>query len=145
MRSRERPDGVRPLGVSVLSVFFFAATAITLVEALSLLFPNGFLEPVWKLNPRGRAELGAIGLWAVLLFFVASLSCAIAAVGLWRGAKWGYVTAIVILSIQFLADLLNVISGIEQKAVIGLPIVILLIAYLTTRRVKMFFRREGSI
>src|SRR5260370_31461487 len=40
----------RPFGITALSIFFFAATGITLVAAVSLLLPNGLLEPIWKLN-----------------------------------------------------------------------------------------------
>lgn len=129
----------RPLGITALSLFFFAATAITLVAALSLLFPNGFFEPIWKLNPRGRAGLGAIGIWAVLLFSVVCLACAVAAVGLWRGARYGYATAMTVLTINSLADLFNVISGTEPRAIIGIPIVILILAYMLTSKVRRFF------
>jgi hypothetical protein len=123
-----------------LSIFFFAATGITLVAAISLLFPNGLLEPIWKLNPRARVGLGAIGIWAVLLLFVVGLACATAAIGLWRGARWGYVIAIAILTINSFADVLNVISGNEPRAIIGIPIVILIVAYLLSRKVRRFFR-----
>jgi len=40
----------RPFGITALTIFFFAATGITLVAAVSLLFPNGLLELIWKLN-----------------------------------------------------------------------------------------------
>jgi len=120
------------------------ATAITLVAAVSLLFPNGFLEPIWKLNPRGRAGLGAIGIWAVLLFTVVCLACAVAAIGLWRGARYGYAMAITVLTINSLGDLFNVISGTEPRAIIGIPIVILILAYLLTTKVRRFFRTSAN-
>jgi uncharacterized membrane protein (DUF2068 family) len=104
------------------------------------LFPNGLLEPIWKLNPRARVSLGAIGIWAVLLFFGVASSCAIAASGLWRSAHWGYVMAIAILTINTIADLFNVVSGKEPRAIIGIPIVILILAYLLSQKVRWFFR-----
>jgi len=137
MSSRVRID--RPFGISLLSMFFFAATGVTLVASLSLLFSNGALEPIWRLNPRGRAGLGAIGIWAVLLFFVVGVACLIAALGLWRGKRWGYFVAIVILCINGLGDLINALSGSERRAIVGVPVVILILAYLMTRRVKLFF------
>jgi hypothetical protein len=79
MSSRNGITDSRPFGVTTLSVFFMAATLITIVAAISLTFPDGFLEPMWKLNPRGRAGLGAIGMWAVLLFFGVGTACAVAA------------------------------------------------------------------
>ena len=127
------------MGITALSLFFCAATVITLVAAVSLLFPNGVLAPIWKLNPRGHAGLGSIGIWAVLLFAVVGLACAVAAVGLWRGARYGYATAITVLTINSLGDLFNVISGTEPKAIIGIPIVILILAYMFTAKVRRFF------
>lgn len=140
MRSRNGKPDSRPLGVTALSIFFVAATLITIVAAISLTFPNGFLEPIWKLNPHGRIGLGAIGMWAVLLFSVVGTACAIAANGLWRGRWLGYYTAITVLAINLFGDLFNVISGTEPRAAIGVPIVILIIVYLSRPRVRLFFR-----
>lgn len=131
----------KPLGVTALSIFFLAATLITIVAAISLLFPNGFLEPIWKLNPRGRAGLGAIGLWAVLLFSIVGLACAVAAIGLWQGRWWGYFTAITVLSLNLFGDLFNVITGIEPRVAIGIPIVIFILVYLFRPKVRLFFSR----
>lgn len=140
MNSRKSPATSRPFGITVLSIFFSAATGITLIAAISLLFPNGLLEPIWKLNPRARVSLGDIGIWAPLLFFVVALACAIAAIGMWRRTRWGYVTAIAILTLNSLADLFNVVSGKEPRAIIGIPIVILILAYLLSQKVRRFFR-----
>ena len=137
--SPKRETNPRPIGITLLSIFSFVSTGITLLASLSLLFPNGALEPIWKLNPRARGELGTIGLWAVLLFFVVGVACLIAGIGLWRGKRWGYLLAIVGLSINALGDLINTLSGREPRAVIGIPIVILILGYLLTRRVRLFF------
>jgi energy-converting hydrogenase Eha subunit B len=80
-----------------------------------------------------RLEFGA-----VLLFSVVCLACAVAAIGLWRGARYGYATAITVLTINALGDLFNVISGTEPKAIIGIPIVVLILAYLSSRRRRFF-------
>ncbi len=109
MNSSKSAQISRPFGISALSIFFFIATGITFVAAFSLLFPNGLLEPIWKLNPRARVGLGGIGIWAALIFAVA-LACVIAAVGQWRGARCGYLMAISIMTINSLADLFNVVS-----------------------------------
>jgi hypothetical protein len=84
----------RPLGITALSIFFAVSTAITFTAAISLLFPGSVLEPLWRLNPRGHAGLVAIGFWAVILFIIVGVACALASVGLWRGKRWGYVFAI---------------------------------------------------
>lgn len=129
----------RPIGITLLSIFSFAATGITLLASLSLLFPNGVLEPIWRLNPRARVDLGGIGIWAVLLFFVVGVTCLIEGIGLWRGKRWGYLLATVGLGVNALGDLINALSGREPRAIVGVPIVILILAYLSTRRVRLFF------
>ncbi|MEP6911839.1 MAG: DUF2127 domain-containing protein [bacterium] len=78
------------------------------------------------------------------LFFVGS-ACAIAAAGLWRGARWGYLVAIVVLSINLLGDVVNVVSGTEPRAAIGIPVVVLILAYLMSQRVRGFFRRSSGV
>jgi uncharacterized membrane protein (DUF2068 family) len=65
-----------------------------------------------------------------------------AAAGLWRGARWGRTIALVMLAINFIADLTNVILGIDRRAAIGLPIVAALIFYLRTSTVRRFFARD---
>jgi hypothetical protein len=139
MNSSKSAEISRPVGVTALSIFFFAATGITLVAAISLLFPNGLVEPIWKLNPRARVGLAAIGIWAQVLFFVVAFACATAAIGLWRGARWGYRIATAILIINTVGDIINVISGTERRAIIGIPIVVLILAYLFSRTVRRFF------
>ena len=136
---RKPPSTVRPFGITLLSIFSFASTGITLLAALSLLFPNRALESIWRLNPRARVDLGAIGLWAVLLFFCIGVTCLIVGIGLWRGKRWGYLLAMVGLCINALGDLINALSAREPRAIVGVPVVILILAYLLTRRVKGFF------
>jgi hypothetical protein len=89
--------------------------------------------------------LGAIGIWAPVLFFVVALACATAAIGLSRGARWGYRIAIAILIINTVGDIINVISGTEPRAIIGIPIVVLILAYLFSRRVRRFFRGRDPV
>jgi hypothetical protein len=47
----------QPLGVTCLIVFFMAATAISAAAAVSLLWPEGPLDQMWRINPRAREEL----------------------------------------------------------------------------------------
>ena len=84
----------RPGGITALSIFFLAGAAISLTASLSLLRPNSFLESMWRLNPRAFENLSSLGLWAVLLMATVSVFCAAAAIGLWRGSRWGHWLAI---------------------------------------------------
>jgi uncharacterized membrane protein (DUF2068 family) len=139
-------DGVahRPIGLSVLCIFFAIACAIALTVAVSLALPDSPLEPMWRLKPRARLELGALGLWAVVLMLAVSAACAVCAVGLWRGARWGHVAAVGMLAVHLVADTLTVVLGIEPRALVGIPVVAAIIGYLLTRRVRSFFARSAG-
>jgi len=68
--------------LGAMSIFFWAGAVISLIAALSLLFPGSVLEPMWKLNPRAREGFAEIGGWAILLMGAVSIACAMAAAGL---------------------------------------------------------------
>ena len=137
----------RPWGITALSIFFITGALISFTAGVSLLVPSGFLEPLWRVNPRGHEGLLRIGLWAVALLFAASASCAAAAVGLWRRARWGYIVAIALIAINLLSDVANAVMGTEPRAIVGVPIALALLFYLMSRRVRNFFAltRIGSV
>jgi|SRR6266853_1212818 len=135
----------RPVGITALSIFFSFGALISFTVFVSLLFPGSFLEPMWRLNPRAREAFASVGAWAVVLMFAVCVSCALAALGLWRGARWGYRLALALLVINMLGDIANVILGTEPGAVVGVPIIIAILTYLMSRRVRRFFRRESGI
>src|SRR5437763_6899933 len=135
----------RPFGITALSIFLILGAAISFTVFISLLFPGSFLEPMWRLNPRAREAFASVGAWAVVLMCAVCLSCALAAVGLWRGARWGYRLALALLVINLLGDIANVILGTEPGAIAGVPIVIAILTYLMSRRVRRFFSREASV
>ena len=80
-----------------------------------------------------------MGVWAVILMGAVCVGCALAAVGLWRGARWGYWLAVSLLAINLLGDILNVFLGTEPRAVVGIPIGLAILAFLMSRRVRRFF------
>jgi uncharacterized membrane protein (DUF2068 family) len=77
----------------------------------------------------------------LLLLAVVCVACAFAAFGLWRGRIWGYWLAVVMLGVHLVADVVNVALGIEPRALVGVPIVALILAFLATARVRRFFRQ----
>jgi hypothetical protein len=131
----------RPAGITALSIFFLFGTAASFISFVSLLFPGSFLEPMWRLNPRAREGFAGIGVWAIVLMCVVSVACASAAVGLWRGARWGYWLAFALLAINLLGDIMNVALGIEPIALVGVPIALGILAFMMTKRVRRFFGR----
>ena len=134
----------RPLGITALIIFFLAGTLISFLAAVSLLVPSAFFEAMWRVNPRGHDGLVRIGLWAVALLFAASISCAAAAIGLWRRTRWGHGIAVALISINLLSDFANAVMGIEPRAIVGIPIAFALLLYLLSKRVRGFFIKVRS-
>ena len=130
----------RPAGVTALSIFFIFGACMSFIAFASLLFPGSFLEPVWRLNPRAREAFAGMGACAVVLMCFVSAACAAAALGLWRGARWGHRLAVALLAVNLLGDIANVITGTEPRALVGVPVVAALLMYLMSGRVRRFFR-----
>lgn len=135
----------RPFGITALSIFFMLGAAISFTVSVSLVFPGSFLEPIWRLNPRAREAFASVGAWAIILMCAVCVSCALAAAGLWRGARWGYRMALALLIINMLSDIANVILGVEPGAVVGVPVVTVILTYLAGRRVRRFFKRAPRL
>jgi len=129
----------RPIGITALSIFFLFGASMSLIASVSLLFPGSFLEPMWRLNPRAREGFTSIGVWAVVMMCAVCVACALAAMSLWQGARWGYLLAVALLVVNLLGDVTNVVTGTEPRAVVGIPIVLAIIAYLRSRQVRRFF------
>jgi hypothetical protein len=130
---------MRPIGVTALSVFFLLGSIICFVASLSLVLPNSFLEPMWRINPHGHKGLVILSPWAVLLLSIVGVFCAAAAVGLWRGHRWGHRIAIALIAINLVGDAINTLLGTEPRAIIGIPIALALLLYLISKRVTRFF------
>ena len=125
--------------MTALSLFFAAGAAISFAACIALLFPGGVLEPMWRLNPRAHEQFGRMGAWAPALMAVVSLACGSAAVGLWRGTRYGQLLGLTLLAVSLVGELANALLGIEPRAWIGVPIAAFLLAVLATGRARAFF------
>ena len=136
---------LRPRAITALSIFFVAGATISLIAGISLLLPNSFLEPMWRLNPRAHENLSRLGLWAVVMLSTVSMLCAAAAIGLWRGSRWGYWLAVGLILTNLLGNVINVVLGTEPRAIVGVPIAAALLAYLIfSKNVREFFSKSNN-
>ena len=124
----------RPLGISLLSLFFVFGTLMSGLTAFLLAFPGSRLDFVWDANPRARLALGGLGTLAVVLMSAVCLACATASLGLWRMRRWGLWTAAAVLSVNLVGDALNAGLAHNDPALIGLPIGGALLFYLWRQR-----------
>ncbi|HKW75562.1 MAG TPA: hypothetical protein VJN64_08555 [Terriglobales bacterium] len=127
-------EKVRPIGVSLTSLFFLFGVVASGLSFLMLLFPGTPLDVLWHLNPRARESFLGMGSTAVLLMFAVCAACAVAAVGLWRCRRWGYWTAVSMLAINLIGDTINAFLLQDWRTLIGLPIAGLMIGYLLRQR-----------
>ena len=100
------------------------------LTTILLLFPGTDLEALWRLNPDAHAAFQSIGRWSIVIMLIVGTACCLAAVGLWRGARWGTRTAIIILVVNMIGDLSNALLKSDFRTLIGLPIAAAIIVYL---------------
>ena len=124
----------RPIGITLLAIFFAAGSLICLVVTLTLAFPGGFLESIWQLKPEARADFEQIGNWSVALMGLVGVACGFASIGLAKNARWGRLLAIGILLVNLFGDTLNAFLRHDPITLIGLPIGGFLIWYLLRQK-----------
>ena len=125
--------GRRPLGMTLLAIFFAGGALVCAVTLLALAFPGGPLETIWRLKPEARTEFQEFGTWSIVLLAVVGAACGLAAFGLAKGAEWGRRLAVCILTVNLIGDMLNAVFRRDLRTLIGLPIGIFLIWYLSKR------------
>jgi hypothetical protein len=94
---------------------------------------------MWKLNPRAREAFARMGAWGPMLLGVVCLACVTCAYGFFAGKRWGYRLGVVGLVVNVVGDVVNSARGIEPRAIVGVPIVALILWYLASRRVRDYF------
>ena len=132
-------DRSRPVGVTALACLFTVGVLASGLSAISLLTPGGPLEPMWRLNPRARESFSRMGPWAPVLLGVVCLACAACAYGFLTGRRWGYRTGVAGLVINLVGDVVNAALGAEPRAIVGVPVVALILWYLASRQVRGYF------
>ena len=127
----------------MLIALFAIGTCASFISAVSLLFPGSFLEPIWRLNPQARETFTHLAAWAIVLMVIVCIACFSTVVGLWRRRRWGYWLAVLMLAINLFGDLINVLSGAEPRAIIGVPVALLILVYLSRRSIRDRFRKTN--
>lgn len=94
---------------------------------------------IWRLKPEAQQDFARLGWCAIPLMIIVVAACAGAAVGLWQRRSWGRRLAVMLLSVNLLADLLNGIVRGDWRTLIGLPIGGAMIAYLLSRPIRGWF------
>jgi hypothetical protein len=146
------PPRHRPIGVTLLAILEIIIGLLVLISAIGVLALAGYLSsftvpqevqqtiPQWVIN----AAPMALALAGVVLFAIAIVSFLIAW-GFLKGRNWARTFAIVLLFLSILASIFNaIVTAIFTTdtlfgILLSIIIPVLLIWYLTTRRVKAWF------
>lgn len=134
----------RPLVVSFLIVLFGIGTIASFIAVLALRFPDSFLDFAWRINPHAREGFARVGDWSIALMSAVFVACLLTAIGLWRRLEWGYWLALGMLIVNLIGGALNVIVGNEKRAIIGIPIALILLLYLMRRNTREYFRQPSE-
>jgi len=127
-------------------LLFIVGVIASGLSALTLLLPGSVLDPMWRFNPHARDVFSHLGLWGPAILLVVCLSCGAAAYGLLSGRVWGLRLGASLLLVNLAGDLFNSASGIGPRALIGVPVVGLILWYLSSRRVREHFNQpRGAI
>jgi len=71
---------------------------------------------------------------------VVCIACVCAVIGLHLRQLWGYWLAVGMLGANLVGDLTAVVTGREPKAIVGVPIALVVLIYLMRRRVRSLFQ-----
>src|SRR2546423_5852132 len=123
----------RPIGITLLIIFFAAGGGICRVVLLAVAFPGGMLDSIWRLRPEARSEFQELGIWSVPHMAMVGTACGLAAFGLARRAEWGRHLAIGVLTVNLVGDTFNAVFRHDLRTLIGLPIGGIMIWYLARR------------
>ena len=130
----------RPLVVTFLIILFAIGTIASLFAVITLMFPGSFLDVAWRVNPHAHEGFTRIGRWSVVLMSAVFVACLLTAIGLWRRLEWAYWLALVMLIVNLIGDAINVIAGTDRRAIVGIPIALILLLYLKRRNAREYFR-----
>lgn len=122
----------------------FLATAIALSVASTLLvpavFPRGFLDRLWQLNPRAE-PLRHFGTPFGAFLVILGAASAIDAAGLLRGRKWAWWLAVVMFAANGAGDLISVVAtGDALRGGVGVAVAAVFLYLLMRPAVRRYVR-----
>ena len=131
----------RPASVSIITAFFILATIIAEVVSLSLMFPGTPIDNLWKLNDRAYVEFGSIGSSVVAIFlFALGIVMAFASWGFRHAKLWAWWTAVSIILLNGVGDLLSIVIRSDLlKGGCGIAVAGALLLMLFHAKTQAFF------
>ena len=113
----------RPTAVTVVAVILIAAAVMAVVVAVSLIFPNRFLNWIWGLNQTAEQAFRAVQTMAGMLMLALGLATLATGFGLLRGRIWAWWFGVILFSVNAFSNLLSfVIAHAFLRSLFGLAV-----------------------
>jgi hypothetical protein len=128
-----------PAGVRAIAVLMAIGTVIAVAAAVTLLVPGTPLDFIWNLKAAAYREMLPFRWLAGAGFLLLAVATLSAALGLWRGRRWGWAVAVAILALNGLSDIGRAVSGDVAGGIAGVLIAGALVAYLVRRSIRARF------
>lgn len=130
----------KPIVVSVIAAFLFAATLIALVVGLTLIFPGTPADRVWELNKPAYEHFRTFGRASGISLVILGLITAGTAMGLIHRRQWAWWIAIGIFTVNGAGDIVSlVITRDVLRSGSGVLIAMFFIFCLLRPEVRSFF------
>ncbi|NLK25494.1 MAG: hypothetical protein GX307_02835 [Euryarchaeota archaeon] len=120
--------GVRPTGVTILSVLYFLKALLSLISGVLVLGVLSLIGPI-------GVAIGTIIGGALIMIGLIQM---IIVWGLWTGRGWARFIAIIFTILSILADIGGTIA-LNPLSMIGLVISVIILWYLFQPQVKAFY------
>jgi hypothetical protein len=109
-----------------------------------LVWPNTFLDGLWRLNPQAQRALAPAGRVYGPLFWLFSMVMLAATVGWFRQRVWAWRLAVITFSVHVAGDFVNLLRGDWLRGGLGLIFAGGLLCYLLRSKVREEFKQDGS-
>lgn len=129
----------RPLGITLLTVFFALATCVLVAVGAALLLPGSKLEAIWTLYPARRVLLMPDRQWLGPAFLVLAAATASATAGCLLQRRWGWRLAVAIFAVNGLGDVAQLFMGHFPEGVVGIAVAAAMLVYLWRPAVREAF------
>ena len=99
----------RPLAVTIVAGFLFAASFVAWLVGAALLYPTRLTDWLFTLNPAARAGFEAMGWTAGVLLLALGCGTLAASAGLRRGRRWAWWFAVTLFIVNTAGDVIALV------------------------------------
>ncbi|MCG6859529.1 MAG: hypothetical protein LJE67_15835 [Salaquimonas sp.] len=137
-------DGIERATPPMVGLFFTFATLMTTAAAITLILPGGPLDAIWQIKPEQFPELKLHGSIVGAGFVLLALVCAATSVGSFMRRHWGWLLAVTIFTVNFVADLMQAILEPALAAFAGPVVSALILWWLLRSGVRAQFATRSN-